>query len=176
MSSIKTIFFGKQQILLKVISSLRRFRRRVCRRVQILFHVQRLYRERDDAVDEIKDLLPVTLVMPVRRERRHTLHAALNLIKDQQEIVFVAELPHALQEFRIGRIDASLSLHRFKDDGTGFGSDLLLHRFQIIERGESHAAHQRTESLLIMAVPRYRKCADRASVEAVLHRDDFMGS
>ena len=85
-----------------------------------------------------------------------TSHTALDLIEDQQNIVFITQFPHALKEFRFCRIDAALALHGFHDDRAGLVGNLCFYALEIIEICKFDSADQRFERILIVGITGYR--------------------
>ena len=79
----------------------------------------------------------------------------LDLVKDQEYILLVAELAQSGEERRFRRQNTALALHRLQNHRAGPVVYEPLHTLQIIEIGEHDAAHQRAERILIMGVTRH---------------------
>ena len=103
-------------------------------------------------------------------------HAALNLIKDQNNVLFVAKCAKPLQEFLLRRINSSFTLYDFCNDCTGFICDLCLHTLQIIKVCKLHTADQWFKRLSVMFCSCYRKSSHASAMEGMIHRDNLKSS
>ena len=103
-------------------------------------------------------------------------HAALNLIKDQNNVLFVAKCAKTLQEFLLSRINSSFTLYDFCNDCTGFICNLCLHTLQIIEVCKLHTADQWFKWLSVMFCSCYRKSSHASAMEGMIHRDNLKSS
>ena len=59
-------------------------------------------------------------------------HTALDLVKDHQNVPFLAQRLYLLHKLFCGRINAALSLYRFKQDRTGLICHLIQNTLKII--------------------------------------------
>ena len=91
-------------------------------------------------------------------------------------MILITELSHPLQECRVNRIDASLSLESLHDHRAGMLVHLLLHAVQIIVTGKFHAPYQRFKRRPVGLVSCHSHCAHRAPVEGVFHGDKLIAA
>ena len=68
-------------------------------------------------------------------------HSTLDLIQDQQNILFIADPAKAFQKFLVSSINTAFTLYSFCNNSTGFVCNLRLNTFKIIKVCEFHASH-----------------------------------
>src|SRR5699024_6612129 len=103
-----------------------------------------------------------------------TSHAALDLVEDQDNVFLVADFAESFKKALLCRVDSSLPLYGFCDNGACFLCDLGFHTVQIIKISELHPADQRLERLPVMFVSRNRKGSHTSAVERMIHGDDLV--
>ena len=79
-------------------------------------------------------------------------HAALYFVKDQKDILFVAEFSHCPKELLLRGNDAALALHDFHDDGTGLISHSGNDAVHVVHLCESCFTGHCAESFPVVAV------------------------
>ena len=97
----------------------------------------------------------------------------LNLVEDEQRVVFVAERAHLLKVAGRRRIDAALALDGLEHDGAGLLTHHLGERVNVIVGNVVKACWQRAEALMVVRLSRRRERRNRAAMEATQRRDDL---
>jgi len=111
--------------------------------------------------------------MRVRKQRAGAAHAALDLVEHHQRAMRVAELPHRLEETRLGRHHAALALHGLQHDGRHTAlRECLFQRRGIVEGHVAEAAGQRLVAFLVLRLRRGGDGGQRATVEGAGEGDD----
>ncbi len=100
--------------------------------------------------------------------------AALHFIEDQQRPVAVAQLAHALQEFRGGAGHAALALHRFQDHRAGAVGYGLGESRQFVERQVGDARRQWLEALGVLGLAADGDGEQGAAVKRLGEGDDLV--
>ena len=75
-------------------------------------------------------------------------HAALHLVQHQHQILFVADVAQAGQEFLAGRTDTAFALDRFDQEAGGVRANGSARRFQIVKLHIFEARQQWQEALV----------------------------
>ena len=101
---------------------------------------------------------------------------ALDLIKEQKEVVAVTKKTQTRKEVGTGYMNSSLSLHRLHQDSSGPRSDGRGNGIQILERKMNEPIEQRRKALLDLLLSRCRDARHRSAVKGVLEREDFVAS
>ena len=82
-------------------------------------------------------------------------HTALNLIKNQYDVLLITECAHPFDEFRIRRINTAFALYRLHNNCTGLVGNLCFHAFKIIEICKFDSSDQWFEWILIVGITGY---------------------
>ena len=98
--------------------------------------------------------------------------AGLDLVEDQQQSVFVAELAQAAQEFRRQHAHPAFALDRLDQDRRGLRPDRRFHSFQIAGRDLIETVDLRAEALQIFRLTARGDCGQRAAVKGAFEGDD----
>ena len=114
-----------------------------------------------------------TVRLPCKISAR-TSHAALDLIEDQDNVFLITDFAESFKEAPFCRVDSSLALYGFCDNGAGFLCDLGFHTVQIVKISELHPADQRLEGFPVVFVSRNRKGSHASAVEGMIHGDDLI--
>src|SRR3546814_6434207 len=93
-------------------------------------------------------------VLLVSIERPGPADTALHFVQDQHQVMLVAQLAQALQEFIGGNADAALALDRFDEETRGIRADRRLCGFEVIEFHVFEARQQRVEALVHLFLAR----------------------
>ena len=101
-------------------------------------------------------------------------HAALDLVKDQEDSLFITERPQAFQKLLRSRQKAALALNGLDDDCAGLLCDQNLHAFKIVQTGELHIAGHLAEGFTVVGIAGDRKRAVGPAVEGIFHGDHLM--
>ena len=101
-------------------------------------------------------------------------HAALDLVENQQDVLFVAQLAQALEELLLPLDDAALPLEDLGEDGTGAVGDQRLHTLQVVKLRLPGAGNLGHENALIGRVIGGAQGTHGAAVEGMTHGDDFI--
>ena len=110
-------------------------------------------------------------VMLVRIELAGPPHAALDLVKHEQQAAFVARLAQAMHERRARGTDAALALDRFDQESRRRIVDQRECRVEIVERGIGETGQQRLESVAQFDLVGCADRTDRAAVECAFECD-----
>jgi hypothetical protein len=97
--------------------------------------------------------------------------AGLDLVGQKERAALVTECAECRQEALGSGSDAAFSLNRFHQDARDIGSHRGFHRGEISESNVSDP-RQGAKTFAVLGLPGDRECAQRATVERVLERDD----
>jgi type I site-specific restriction-modification system R (restriction) subunit len=100
-------------------------------------------------------------------------NAALHLIKDQHQIMLVAQRAQTGQEFLRGHLDAALALNGLDQETGGVRADRRLRRLQITKVHIFEAGQQGQEALVHLFLVRRADRPQRAAVEGFLEGDQL---
>src|SRR5207248_8380118 len=100
-------------------------------------------------------------------------HPGLDLVEEEQRSGPGAKVASLFEEARRRGRHSRFALHRLDQDRAGLFRDggLELVRISVVDEAES--LRQRTESLLVLRLPRGRERPEGAAVERVVHADDL---
>ena len=101
-------------------------------------------------------------------------HAALDLIKDQEDPLLVAEGTQPLEKVLRRGHQAALALDGLNDDRAGLVGIKGLDAVQVIETRELNVAGHLAEGLAVMGIARDRQGPVGPAVEGILHGDDLV--
>ena len=152
-------------------SMISRFQRR-CRR----FFSQNKSAYRNTAAQSLgagHNIRLYTVILPCKICSR-TSHTALYLVKNQNQVFFIAKSSQPLQKSRICRINSAFPLNHLCENGAGFVCDLGFYTFQIIKIRKFHAADQWLKGFPVMSGPGNRKSSHAPSVEGMVHGNDLI--
>ncbi|KAG5722746.1 hypothetical protein E4T56_gene15908, partial [Termitomyces sp. T112] len=107
-------------------------------------------------------------------ESAGTRHAALHLVKNQHQVMLVAQRAQSLKEGIIGHLDAAFALNRLDHDAAGVGADGRLHRFQITEIDIFEARQNRKEAFMHLFLIRRRDRPQGPPMKGLLESDQFI--
>src|SRR5690242_6331918 len=100
--------------------------------------------------------------------------ASLHFVEHQKQIALVAKFAQPDQVFRLRDRDPALTLDWLDQDRGGFRGNGRAHRFEIVERDLLESFNRRLESFLYFFLPSGGDARQRAFVERVDRRDDFV--
>ena len=109
-------------------------------------------------------------------QRAGASHACLYLVKDQQQVLFVAQRAQGFQEGRLGFDHAGLALDGLQHHGHGLRADEGAHAVQVVEPGFREARHLRRKQAVKAGLAAGAHGGQGAAVEGVLEGDDFKGA
>src|SRR5262249_4544452 len=98
--------------------------------------------------------------------------AALNLISDQQSIVFARQFVRSFSELTAYRSDAAFTLHKLKTNSADRGVKFALQIGYVIELDKLHSRHNRRKRRAIFFFVRCRQRAKGTAVEGMLQRQN----
>src|SRR4029453_2766863 len=102
--------------------------------------------------------------------------AGLDLVKDEQQALLVAQLPQPLQKAGGRNLNTAFALNRLDEDGAGLVGGQLAGRFQVAIGGILKTGDERAEPLVIFGLGRRGERAERAAVEAAREGDDLVAA
>src|SRR4051812_9703155 len=100
--------------------------------------------------------------------------AALHLVQHQQQIVLVAELADAPEEFIGARRDPTLALDRLEENRRGLSIDQVGKALQVVQLAKGKARHERPVALLDFFLRRRTHAAEGAAMKRVFRADDLV--
>ena len=149
-----------------VVAGLHSVRDRIRRDKRADRHAAReAFRERHD--------IGLYTVFFIGEELARAADARLDLVEDEQRVIFVAELAHALEVAGRWRVDAALALDRLEQHGARLVAHHGRELREVVVMDVVEAVRQRPEALVVMRLARRRQRRDRAAVEGVPRADDL---
>ena len=109
----------------------------------------------------------------VGKVRTRAADAALNLVKDQQSVMFSGKSLRAAGKLLGDWIDAALALDELEDNAGCVFGDGRLERGNVIPGNEARTGKERFEVFAVLRLPGDGKRSQSSTVEGVVERDDL---
>ena len=94
------------------------------------------------------------------------LYYALNFIKDEQNSLFIAQLPQAFQKLPVCRANTALTLYGFHQNGCSFIANGCAGRFQIFKCDLVEALRHRSETFKVFLLSASGECLQRQDCDS----------
>ena len=96
-------------------------------------------------------------------------HAALNLVKKKEHIVFVTKLSNLFKIFLVGRYNSAFALNRLKKNRTSIFINCHFKSFKVVERNVLNSRKHWVKTFMIFVLSCCRNCTVCSAVERFFH-------
>src|SRR3989344_1055087 len=101
-------------------------------------------------------------------------HSRLDLVEDEEDILFGAHAAQGQEIFLIRHADAAFAVDRLQHDGDRLWRDSLFKGREVVERHVHESCGERIKTLLVFLLTGRRHGRERAPVEGALEGDDLV--